>query len=66
MVQKRVKVRCEEGTDDCTVEIGGDDIDFDCGGDECEVRVECADEGCSCTVNGESTDCSEIPGVPHQ
>lgn len=61
MAQRRIVIECEDG-DDCGY---GFDTDFDCGGaEQCEVQVECHDGGCECTVNGEATDCSEIPGVP--
>jgi hypothetical protein len=44
-----------------------DDFDFDCGDEEeCVVIVECHDGGCDCTINGDTTDCEGIPGVPHQ
>ena len=37
--------------------------EFDCGGDsDCEVRIECKDDGCECTVNGETTECETLPG----
>jgi len=67
MTEKRIVVQCDDDTEDCTVEMGEGDLEFDCGGaEEFEVQVECRDEGCTCTVNGEETDCSEIPGVPSQ
>ena len=37
--------------------------EFGCGGDSpCEIRVECEDEGCECTVNGETAECETLPG----
>lgn len=34
-----------------------------CGGESpCEVRVECEDAGCTCTVNGETAECETLPG----
>jgi len=50
------------------IECDGDDCEggiegYDCGADECRVEVRCEGEGdCSCTVNGDDVDCSEIPG----
>lgn len=36
---------------------------FDCGGDsDCEVRIECQDAACECTVNGETAECETLPG----
>jgi hypothetical protein len=65
-MQRRIVIQCDDDTDDRAVKMGhlGDDFDFDCGADECEVRVECEEDGCTCTVNGEETDCAGIPGVP--
>ena len=60
----RIKVMCDDG-EDCDVDIdqGFDIGDFDCGGaSECKVQVKCEDSGCECTVNGEASDCQEIPG----
>ena len=37
--------------------------ELDCGDDsDCEVRIECKDAGCECTVNGEATECETLPG----
>jgi membrane-associated protease RseP (regulator of RpoE activity) len=42
------------------------DFDFDCdGSDDCTVIVKCHDGSCDCTVNGDTADCADIPGVPH-
>ncbi|MFQ5528518.1 MAG: S1C family serine protease, partial [Thermoanaerobaculia bacterium] len=63
---KKIKIQCDSEDGDCrsNVDVAGLD-DFDCGGaEECEVHVECRDGDCTCTVNGEDTDCSGIPGVP--
>ena len=62
---RRIEIRCEDGDEDCGAGLEGVG-DYDCGADECEVRVECTDDGCTCTVNGEDADCADIPGVPHQ
>jgi hypothetical protein len=76
-IQKRKTMDCDEGGD-CEVHVevidGGDGgfgelHEFDatslCGGsDVCEVRVQCEEGTCSCTVNGEEQDCSGIPGLP--
>ena len=63
---RRIEVRCEEGEgeEDCEVSMGHGDLeDFDCGGaDECAVRVECDEEGCECTANGDVVDCETLPG----
>lgn len=43
------------------------DFDFDCdGSDDCTIIVKCHDGTCDCTVNGDTADCADIPGVPHQ
>lgn len=55
---RQVFVHCEEG-EDC----GAHALAFDCGEERCEVRVECSDGECSCTVNGEPRDCGELPGI---
>lgn len=37
--------------------------DFDCGDDsDCEVRIECKEDGCECTVNGKTAECETLPG----
>jgi S1-C subfamily serine protease len=37
--------------------------EFDCGDDsDCEIRIECKEAGCDCTVNGESAECETLPG----
>lgn len=70
----KIIIRCDSDDEDCesnfdfdfdfNFDIAGLD-DFDCGGsDECDVRVECEDDGCTCTINGEDADCAGIPGVP--
>lgn len=64
-------VKCDDAEDDCSfakrhlkVDDPDRDVEFDCqGADPCEVKVICEDAGdCTCTVNGEETDCSELPG----
>lgn len=65
-MMRKIVVECDSDAEDCeaNAEVAGLD-EFDCGGAaECEVRVECEDGGCSCTVNGEEADCADIPGVP--
>jgi hypothetical protein len=64
-MMRKIVVECDSDDGDCeSNELAGLD-DFDCGGaGECEVEVECTDGGCTCTVNGEDADCSDIPGVP--
>jgi len=63
---RKIEVRCAEGDDekDCEISMGeGDFGDFDCGGgEECAVRVECNDDGCECTANGDAVDCETLPG----
>ncbi len=62
-----IKILCDDDTEECEAMHGDHDFDFDCGGAEaCEVTVRCDDGGCSCMVNGEAVDCSEIPGVPSE
>ena len=63
---RKVMIKCDSEDGDCesNVDIAGLD-DFDCGGgEECEVKVSCSEGDCTCTVNGEDTDCAGIPGVP--
>ncbi len=61
MKLRKVRIECGDG-EDCGPALAGE-IGYDCGDVEtCEVRVECGDAGCDCTANGESIDCSEIPG----
>lgn len=64
-------VKCDDDEEDCSFarrHFGGDGsgwgVDFDCGGEgPCEVKVNCDDDGdCACTVNGEETECSTLPG----
>lgn len=58
---KRIQIDCDSEGADCGAGS------YDCGdAEECEVRVECTEGGCTCTVNGAAVDCAEIPGVPHQ
>ena len=70
-IRKKIHVECDDDADDCNVHLGGPKGhkmlsfagtgDFDCGSDECEVHIQCsAEDDCSCTVNGEDTDCSEL------
>ena len=63
-----VKVACEDG-EDCTVDVhDANSFEFAasaCGElGECEVNVDCTGGDCACTVNGESVDCSALPGLP--
>ncbi len=58
---REIRIECGDG-EDCPEPLG-DEIGYDCGDVEtCEVMVECGDAGCDCRANGESIDCSEIPG----
>ena len=66
---RKVMVKCDEedGEKDCEVTVGDADViaigDFDCGGAEtCKVEVQCGDDGCECTANGDAVDCDELPG----
>lgn len=67
-------VQCDDDEQDCSFarkhlagSHSGWGVDLDCTGDgPCEVKVDCDDDGgCDCTVNGEPTDCSELPGFDH-
>lgn len=71
-------MHCDDDEEDCpkmgAIFLGCDDEDeecpkvaalrdFDCGGDsDCEIRIECEDAGCECTVNGETAECETLPG----
>jgi hypothetical protein len=66
-LHKVIEIQCddEEGGD-CAMHVGHDggmmglDWQGNCeGSDECEVRVQCEEDGCTCTVNGEEADCPE-------
>lgn len=63
-----VKVACEDG-EDCTVDVANaNSFEFAasaCGDSgECEVKVDCDDGDCACTVNGEAADCSALGLLP--
>ena len=63
-LRKRIEIRCEDGEEDCGLDVGAMDLDVACESGECEVRVLCDEDGCECTVDGADVDCAEI-GVPH-
>ncbi len=52
-------IDCED-EGDCDFHFGHG---FDCGGEDCELDIECGDGDCTCTVNGEATDCEEVRGL---
>lgn len=62
----KVMVRCtgEDGEEDCEVTVGDVGVGgFDCGGAEsCAVEVQCENDSCECTANGEAVDCNDLPG----
>jgi len=54
-------MRCGDDDSDCPdfASLG----EIDCGDDsDCEVRIVCKDDGCECTVNGETAECETLPG----
>lgn len=54
-------MHCDDDDEDCAPLAGLGE--FDCGDDsDCEVKIECKDAGCECTVNGETTECETLPG----
>ncbi len=69
-IRQQIKVQCDDEGGDCDVELGdlGDHKTFtflngggfDCEGGDCEITVDCSDDSCSCTVNGEETDCETL------
>ena len=62
----KIVVICEDGDEDCEVKVAGEGMAFDCAGAEnCEVNVECEDDECTCTANGEPIDCKELHGAHH-
>ena len=62
---RKIIVRCEDGDEECGADFDIEGIGFDCGGAErCEVKVECEDDECTCTANGESIDCEDLD-LPH-
>ena len=63
-MHKVIKI-CSEEDEDCDIEVGHYGAEYDCGGaEECKVHVECENDECTCTVNGESIDCDEL-NLPH-
>jgi len=65
MEKRHVMIFCEEGEDCEGAHELPDLSQYDCGDEEpCEVKVECKEEGCECTVNGQSADCALFPGLP--
>lgn len=51
--------------EDCEIEIGHHGAEYDCrGAEECKVQIECKNDECTCTANGESIDCDELD-LPH-
>ena len=72
-------ILCSEG-EDCEIDVDIDhdfnfnfDHSFDFGcedGEDCRVRIECENSECTCTVNGENTDCpaalSELHSLHHE
>ena len=66
-LHKVIEIQCDDDEGhDCEIHTGHDGgmmgLDFQeyCdGSDECEVKVQCEDDGCTCTVNGEEVDCPE-------
>jgi membrane-associated protease RseP (regulator of RpoE activity) len=62
-----VHVVCDDDEEDCDVRfsiITGSNFDCD-GAEECEAQIECKDGTCTCTVNGEITDCEELHHPRH-
>jgi membrane-associated protease RseP (regulator of RpoE activity) len=62
-----VHVLCDDAGEDCDVSLSllaGPHVDCD-GAEECEAQIECKDGTCTCTVNGEVTDCDELHHPRH-
>jgi len=58
-----LKVDCDAEGSDCDIFLDGR-LDICGDGDACDVKISCEDEGdCTCTVNGEATECKELHGV---
>ena len=62
MMQHRIEVHCDsdEGCDSPHATAFQNECD---GAEQCEVMVNCSDDGCSCTVNDEAVDCPD--SMPH-
>ena len=60
----RITIDCEDDQADCDLHVIGQShqgLDIGCpDGDECEVKIDCSDGDCECTVNGDSVDCQEL------
>jgi len=60
----RIIVQCDDEEDCSSFDALHSGDAFDCGGaEDCDVEISCEDGGCDCTVNGETTDCSELGGI---
>lgn len=63
-LRRHVMIDCDEEDEDCGARfVGGDHhgMDFDCpDGEECDIKIECDDGNCDCTVNGDAIDCQEL------
>ncbi len=60
---KRIKVECDGDDADCGASVIGihDTSEFCGDGGECEIQVQCEDDGaCDCLVNGESVECQAL------
>lgn len=54
-------MHCGDDGEDCPRIAALEDLD--CGDDsDCEIRIECKEAGCECTVNGETAECEKLPG----
>lgn len=63
-MHRRIMIDCDENDEDCGavfVGLSHGAMAVDCPeGEECEIKVDCDDGECACTMNGESIDCEEL------
>ncbi len=67
-LRRHVEIDCGEGEEDCGaffIAGGHAALDLECSDEEaCEVKIDCNDGDCECTVNGDPVDCQELH-TPH-
>lgn len=63
-IRRHVMIDCEDDEENCGahfVSSATHGMNVECPEDEeCDVRVDCSDGDCDCTLNGESIDCQEL------
>lgn len=59
--ERVMKLDCDDEDENCNVWMSGHNACPD--GGECEIKVSCEDDICTCEVDGQETDCDELEGV---